>query len=720
MDKSSQGVGGAGGEDRRVESAQPANYLQLVVEELRIHQAELEAQNEELRVTQNRLLVAKKQYTDLFEFAPVGYLTVDPLGSILDANQTLATASGVDRASLAGTNCARLFQQEDRDKVYMFLRALSQGREVTCEVRLRSADLLAPVIHVRMQGRPAVEGIAPCRIAVSDVTEQHQREAEREAARDLLQRTIDGMDEPVLLVGLDRHVQLANRVARDEHADDFRTSRCFHLLHGWQEPCPAYGQRCPLEEIGRLPRPVRVLHEHVANDGSTRTMEIFASPFFGPEGSLEGIIERARDITDRLRIEKELERAHKLESLGVLAGGVAHDFNNLLMAIQGTTELAWQTALEYGEPPTREALETVRQGFARATALTKQLLTFSRGGAPVSRACALPRLVEESASLAASGSSVRCRSSFPKGLQAVHVDPAQFGQVIHNIVLNAVQAMPEGGTIDISAEEVVVPRGSALSVLPGKYVSLVIRDNGPGMPREVADRVFEPYFTTKSGGSGLGLPIVHSIVTRHNGAITLQSKPNEGTTVTIFIPLSEEPVRRAPVSEPPVAIHARVLVMDDEPEVRWILEKSLERLGCAVDAAGHGEQALEMFERARSEGRPYQAVILDLTIVDGMGGVETMRRIREVDKDVRGIVSSGYSNDPVLSDPEQYGFNGRLEKPYTLDAMAEALADVLEIPTVPRPVALGNGRIAAPDVEDRQKEFVSVYQHLHGKRRMLD
>jgi PAS domain S-box-containing protein len=703
--------------DRSTEAQ--SDYLNRLVLDLQTHQAELEVQNEELRVAHEDLLEAKRQYADLFDFAPVGYVTVDNQGIILEANATMASMAGLEREALVGRNCAVLFHSDDRDVVYLFLRSLTRGHLGTCEVRLQPSDVLVTPSYVRLHGRPAVEGVAPCRIAVSDITDQHLREAEREAARDLLQRTIDGMDEPVLVVGLDHHIHFANRVAREETAanETFRESRCFHLLHGWEQACPAYGQACPLEEIARRPRTVQLLHEHVAVDGSTRTMEIVASPFYGPEGSLEGIIERSRDITERLRIEKELERAHKLESLGVLAGGVAHDFNNLLTALQGTTELVWRTAIEKRRPPPEEDLEVVRQTFARASALTKQLLTFSRGGTPVSRACSLPKLVQDASSLAAAGSNVRCRFAFPKGMRAVHVDPGQFGQVIHNIVLNAVQAMPHGGNIDISAEEVTVPSGDDPSLEGGKYAKLVIRDDGSGVPPDIADKVFEPYFTTKAKGSGLGLTIVHSIVKRHGGAIRLKSKPGEGTEFTLYVPVSSERVRRDKTSEPPMTIEGRVLVMDDEPEVRWLLEKSLERLGCTVDVAERGERALELFENARNEGRPYHAVILDLTVVDGMGGLETMRRIRALDPAVPGIVSSGYSNDPVLAHPEQHGFNARLEKPYTLDTVAAVLADVLELPPDPTILARGNGRLAAPR-SLCDKEFVSIYEDLHSKRHL--
>lgn len=495
---------------------------------------------------------------------------------------------------------------------------------------------------------------------------------------DLLQRVIDGLDDPLTVIGRDHVVRFANSVAQGgQDPDALHERRCFRYLHGWERPCTAYGQPCPLEEMAAHPRPLRVLHEHITSDGSTRTVEVIASPFYGQDGAFEGIIERSRDITDRLRLDQEVERVHKLESLGVLAGGVAHDFNNLLTALQGTTELAWKSAIARGCPPDEKTLDTLRLAFARAAALTKQLLTFTRGGAPVARACSLQELVENAGNLAASGSSTRCTFSFPETLRPVLVDPGQFGQVIHNIVINAVQAMPDGGALDFSACEVTLAPGEDPSLAAGPYAKLTIRDDGPGMPPSLRHKVFEPYFTTKSTGSGLGLTVVYSIVARHGGTVRLHSGLGEGTTFEIYVPVARHGIEREKPSRPPSTLAARLLVMDDEPDVRDLVEQSLRGLGCEVDVASHGEQALALFEKASAQQRPYDAVILDLTVVDGMGGKETMRAIRARDPAVRGIVTSGYANDPVLAHPEAHGFDARLEKPYSQDVLGEVVAAVL-------------------------------------------
>ena len=522
-------------------------------------------QNEELRRTQRELIRSKKRYAELFEFAPVGYMTIGHGGKVLDINLALATAIDRSQRSLVGKNCALLFHPDDRDAVYLYLRRLKEGPTEDCEVRLHAAGNSDRPTVVRLRGAPERDDGMPCRIAVLDVTAEHERDAERRAAS------------------------------------------------------------------------------------------------------------------------AQMERAHRLESLGLLAGGIAHDFNNLLTVLLGTTETAWRSAVKEQRPPKSEDLATIRQTFGRAAALTRQLMTFARGGAPVTKACSLEPLVREAAALAAAGSRVQCLSLFPDDLPPVHVDPAQLGQVVHNIVLNAVQAMPDGGVVHLTAEELDVPADSHPSLRAGAYVQLVIRDNGPGIPRDVIDRVFDPYFTNKSGGSGLGLTIVHSIMCRHHGAVAMESKEGEGTTFRIHVPVSSEPLESEQRIPPPKdKIRAKILVMDDDPEIRALLARFLELLGCTVESAENGERALALFREARHAGTPFQAVILDLTIVNGLGGKDTMLAIRQQAPNVCGIVLSGYSNDPVMSEPSAHGFDAGLEKPFQLNELAAVVSDVLARST-PRP-----------------------------------
>lgn len=373
------------------------------------------------------------------------------------------------------------------------------------------------------------------------------------------------------------------------------------------------------------------------------------------------------------------EHARHLESLGLIASGLAHDFGNLLTTLQGTVELAWQAAIDHGRAPDAEALEEVRRQFEQATSLTRRLLMLAGRGPTTVQPISLAQLVRKAATAATSGSRTVCRYSLPHPNTTVMVDATELAHVIHNVVTNAREATGDCGVVEISASVERVAAGEADAPAGGNYVRLVVSDDGPGMPPCVATRIFDPYFTTKTKRRGLGLPVVKSIVERQSGLVKVHAVPDTGTRVEILIPVGHLATRTVH-TKPPEPSGPRVLVMDDEPEVRWVLQKSLQRLGYQVDLAEHGERAVEIFEAALHDGDPHRLAILDLTIVDGMGGAETMRRLRDLDAGVRGIVCSGYSNDPVLASPTDYGFTARLEKPYSLDTLTETVTSLLAAP----------------------------------------
>ena len=654
-----------------------------LIGELQVHQAELEVQNEELRRAQLELERSRQQYADLFDLAPVGYLILDEAGTILRANRTAARMAG----AVVGGSGYLLLHHDDREALFLLLRsalAAPQGRVGTAEARLAEEEDSAEVVHVRLDA-----GVLPAeetryRVTLTDITERWLRDAEREAARELLQTTIDGVDEPILVIGLDHRVKLMNRAAREFHGVSVdaggRAPTCYQVSHGSDRPCSECGEECPLVEMRSAPRAHRMIHDHRTPDGQRRVMEIIASPLFDHAGVLTGFIECSRDVTERLRMEAELQRARRLESLGVLAGGIAHDFNNLLAVLQGNIDFAWGRS-EQG-PEVQAALSDARVAFGQAKELTGQLLTFSRGGAPVREAASLPELVQDSARFAASGSPVRCDLSFPADLWPVAVDRGQFSQVVHNLVLNAVQAMPRGGEVRVSARNLDGAATDAAATLPpGRYVRLRVEDDGPGIPADVLDQVFDPYFTTKDGGTGLGLASVYSIVSRHGGAIEVTSPPGRGARFDVWVPASATPVVAppAPIAAPPVErAPARILVMDDNAAIREMLARLLDRLGHEVDTAADGAAALARYREAQDAGRRYDVVVLDLTVVGGMGGKETMRRLLELDPRARGIVSSGYSNDPVMAEPAAYGFSGVVTKPYSARVLAETVSRVLD------------------------------------------
>ncbi len=383
-----------------------------------------------------------------------------------------------------------------------------------------------------------------------------------------------------------------------------------------------------------------------------------------------------REMADREKMEQELVKAQKLESLGILAGGIAHDFNNLLASIMGNISLA-MLDLDSGNGAYRQ-LEAAERASLRAQDLTRQLLTFSKGGEPVKRTTMIDELIRESAGFALRGSRVRYDFSFPGDLWLVDVDEGQMSQVMHNLIINADHAMPEGGTITIRCENAVVENKSGLPVRSGDYVKIIVQDHGIGITKEHLPKVFDPYFTTKQKGSGLGLATSYSIIKKHSGHIAVDSELGVGTTFVIYLPASRDST--LPQKHDQTKIHTgsgRILLMDDEEEVRNTTGDVLKRLGYSVEFADDGARAIEIYQGALKKGQRFDAVIMDLTVPGGMGGKETILKLREIDPLVKAIVSSGYSNDPIMADFQKHGFKGVVAKPYRIRDLGETLRKVL-------------------------------------------
>jgi PAS domain S-box-containing protein len=381
------------------------------------------------------------------------------------------------------------------------------------------------------------------------------------------------------------------------------------------------------------------------------------------------------EIERRERIEEELLRARYLESLGVLAGGIAHDFNNFLTIVQGNVALARTQA--GASEAILDILDQTARACTRATALGQQLLTFAKGGAPVRRTVAMAPLIRDAVELARAGSAVSFSVSLAPGLWAAEIDATQINQALHNLLLNARQAMPDGGVVEVDADNVDAT-GDDPPLAPGRFVCTTVRDFGRGISAEALGRIFDPYFTTRQSGSGLGLTTAYAIAMRHGGTITAQSEPGRGSAFSLYLPASmREPVEK--VSGPATIYRGagRILVMDDEEPIRRLLARVLAGMGYEAQAATDGAEAIRMYEDARTAGRPFAAVLVDLTVPGGMGGKETAARLRAIDPEVKLIVSSGYSDDPVMSAFRSYGFDEVVPKPWTPAQLSAAFQRVL-------------------------------------------
>ncbi|GAB4313404.1 MAG: hypothetical protein Kow0069_14450 [Promethearchaeota archaeon] len=388
------------------------------------------------------------------------------------------------------------------------------------------------------------------------------------------------------------------------------------------------------------------------------------------------------DVSLEKSLEEELVKVQKLESLGVLAGGIAHDFNNLLQSVQGNLSLLEKEIRGEGTSDLHELLSDASNALTRARRLTAQLLTFAKGGEPVKRVQSIKGFLEESAKFALRGMPAKLVLDVADNLLPVNIDASQIQQVLHNLLINAVQAMPHGGRVTVAARNAPADAVTGLPLPPDKeYVEVSVTDEGVGIEPEVLPRVFDPYFTTKPSGNGLGLTVVFSIVKKHGGHVTVRSEPGRGSTFAFYLPAVRsipEPERRETLEAPKLRRGGRILVVDDQASIRKVLKRSLEYLGFQAVCAPDGAKALELVESTR---RNFVAAILDLTMPGSMGGKELAWRLKQFAPNLPLIVTSGYSEDPVLTRYEQHGFDGYLAKPFSLDQLREELDRVLDAAT---------------------------------------
>jgi PAS domain S-box-containing protein len=420
-----------------------------------------------------------------------------------------------------------------------------------------------------------------------------------------------------------------------------------------------------------------ISHRIVRPDGTERVVREMAAVTRDSGGKPVRMAGTVQDVTEQRQMEAEILKAQKLESIGVLAGGIAHDFNNLLLGILGNVSVA-RTYCAPGEK-VAVMLDDIEKAALRTKGLTRQLLTFSRGGQPVKEIVSIEQIARDTAHMVLRGTNVACGYSFPGGLWPVEADQGQLSQALNNIILNSMQSMPDGGSVRISAENVEVTEGAPLQLTPGRYVKTTIKDHGAGIPVKLLPKVFDPFFTTKHKASGLGLAVTYSIIKKHQGHIGIDSGAGEGTSVHVYLPASKVELAGREAEEICKG-SGRILVMDDEELVRDVAAEMFKVLGYEAEFAVEGREAVERYIAARASGRPFDLVILDLTVPGGMGGRETIKKLLEIDPGVRAIVSSGYSKDMTMAEYRKFGFSGVIAKPYRVSEFSRAIKDALQGP----------------------------------------
>ncbi len=409
-----------------------------------------------------------------------------------------------------------------------------------------------------------------------------------------------------------------------------------------------------------------------------RFVEYNCAPIRNKESEIFGVVLAFRDITEKEQMKDELLKNQKLESIGILAGGIAHDFNNILTAITGNLSLL---EIYVGDnEKAKQKISVAENACDRAQELTQQLLTFAKGGSPIKETASVSEIITEAAEFILRGSNVTYKMELSKRLNTIEVDTGQIIQVLHNLMINADQAMPEGGVITIRAKNAKITEESNIPLPPGKYVCVELADEGVGIPKKYLNKIFDPFFTTKKSGSGLGLATCYSIIKKHQGHLSVRSEIGHGTTFIMYLPASDKSIEnhnKKGREDYQFQKQYRLLIMDDEVYVRDIAKEIFEDFGFKVATATDGADAVQLYKEAMESAEPFDFVILDLTIPGGMGGYRTLQKLQELDPEIKAMVTSGYSSDPIMSNYRHYGFVGRLKKPFKRNDIGRVLTTII-------------------------------------------
>lgn len=652
--------------------------------ELKEVNQQLTGQIRQQQLAEEALRGSEEKLRTLIDTTDTAYFVVDGQGVVQEANSEYVRLAGYgDLAEIKGRSVLEWTAEHDRERNRLGLaRCNSEGGIRNLEIDYVGLDNSITPVEInasvfRKNNQILIMGM------LRDIKARKEAEAALQTEKELLAVTLRSIGDGVITTDTQGKITFLNKVAEkltgwsDEEARGKQSREVFHVIN------EKSGKRCPspVQKVMELARIID-LTDHsalIAKDGSRKMIADSGAPIRDRDSKIVGVVIVFRDVTNEYRMEEELLKVRKLESVGVLAGGIAHDFNNILSGILGNIELAHFRIAEKDEEAA-SLLSDAQKATKRAGKLTQQLLTFSKGGEPVKESISLPELVRDSAAFVLQGSKIACEYSFAEGLWAVDVDSGQISQVIQNIILNADHAMPEGGRITISCTNVTDPATEALlRGHEGDFVRIVLQDSGVGIPREILDRIFDPYFTTKQHGSGLGLAICHSIINKHDGYLMVDSSPGHGTTFTIYLP-AVLTARITPPEKSRIVVaekSARIMIMDDEEMLREVAASQLMALGYEPVLAVNGEEAINSYQEMQKQGTPVDLVIMDLTIPGGMGGQEAAQKLLQIDPQAKMIVASGYSNDPVMANCREHGFVASIAKPFDMRELSNILTSVL-------------------------------------------
>lgn len=618
---------------------------------------------------------AGERYRAIIQAATEGFGLLDARGRFIDVNEAYCSLTGYSRDELLRMSIADVEAVEGPEDVERHIKKAVEAGHDRFETRHRCKD--GAVLNIEVSVNYLDEDGGLLFTFLHDVTERKRRAEEtiggsEERYRMLHSTAFDG----IIIADSSGRITESNPSAEKMFGygkGDLSGREIVELMPERYRAAHAAGFRRFIETGESRSRGKVLEFVGLKKDGTSFPIELLIGSFeVNGRVCFTGTF---RDITERKSLEAEVLKTQKLESLGVLAGGIAHNFNNIMTGILGSIFLA-KGSVAGGDALKR--LEEAERGIELAKDLTRRLLTFSMGGSPVKKTASVAELVTESADFVLSGTMVRSEYSIPDGLWAIEADAGLISQVIRNLVMNAVQAMPDGGVVKVSCENAEVS-GADSPLKDGRYVKITVEDSGVGIPHEDLQRVFDPYFTTKEDGTGLGLSASYSIIKNHEGHISVESTPGKGSVFFVYLPASQTTGPEA-VKKPSAVVNGAgmVLVMDDEEVVRNTAGGILDVLGYTAAYAKDGAEAIEAYIEARAKEEPFDAVIMDLTVPGGMGGKEAIARLLLIDPSVKAIVSSGYSNDPVMSEFAKFGFKAVIPKPYSVAEFSATISKVIK------------------------------------------
>ena len=623
---------------------------------------------------ERKLKESEAKFRRIVETAQEGIWVLDTEDRTTYVNKRMAEMLGYREDEMIGKKPVDFLIEKEQSRVPQGFEPLMSGSREVLDFKFHRRDgsflwgMLSTTPIQDSDGR--VIGFLGM---ITDVTERKRAVAAIQESHERLLTILESLDAIVYVADMETHeVLFANNYAQKVFGNVAGTVCWDTFQKGKDGPCKSCTNDKLLTADGK---PAGVCTWEFQNTVTGKWFDIRDRAIPWVDGRMVRL-EIAADITARRRMEEELIKSQKLESIGILAGGIAHDFNNVLTGIMGNISLVMLNT-DLSEK-TQKRLSEAEKSCIRAKDLTQRLLTFARGGAPVKKISSVSSLLKDAASFALTGTTVKSEFSLPGENCFAEIDEGQIRQVIHNIIINAVESMPQGGTVRVACQKIQLKAEDGVPLQAGDYAKISIQDAGTGISPEHLLKIFDPYFTTKEKRAGMGLATSYSIIKNHGGYITAESALGKGTTIFIYLPTVV--VEPAPLKVEDVRSSAnggRVLIMDDEEIIRNVVGEMLMHLGYEVGFAEDGAEAIRLYREAMEVSRPFHVVIMDLTIPGGMGGKEAIAKLREIDAHVKAIVSSGYSNDPVMANFKEYGFVGVVTKPYKMKDMNETLRRVL-------------------------------------------